>query len=116
MEAWDAVDVDGIAGLLAREAMMAMPPEPFYVSGREAVAGFFATVPLGGRLDRIRLVPTAANRQPALAAYAWDSDSRAHHAYGIMVFALAGDAVAGIVGFADPSNFERFGLPSRLEG
>ena len=36
--------------------------------------------------------------------------------YGIMVFALEGDTVAGIVGFADPSNFERFGLPSRLEG
>ena len=38
MEAWDAVDVDGIVGLLARDAMMAMPPEPSYVLGREAVA------------------------------------------------------------------------------
>jgi RNA polymerase sigma-70 factor (ECF subfamily) len=116
MEAWDAVDMDGIAGLLAREAMMAMPPEPFYVRGREAVTGFFATVPLGGRLDRIRLVQTSANRQPALAAYAWDPASGAHRAYGIMVFALEGGAVAGIVGFANAGLFERFGLPTELEG
>jgi RNA polymerase sigma-70 factor (ECF subfamily) len=116
MEAWDAVDVDGIVSLLARDAMMAMPPEPFHVSGREAVGSFFATVPLGGRLDRIRLVPTAANRQPALAAYAWDPEGRAHRAYGIMVFALEGDAVAGIVGFADAALFERFELPTELEG
>ncbi|HXV95857.1 MAG TPA: RNA polymerase subunit sigma-70 [Gaiellaceae bacterium] len=116
MAAWDAVDVDGIVSLLARDAMMAMPPEPFYVRGAAAVGEFFATVPLGGRLDEIRLVPTAANRQPALAAYVADPDRGGHAAYGIMVFALAGDAVAGIVGFADPSNFERFGLPSRLEG
>jgi RNA polymerase sigma-70 factor (ECF subfamily) len=116
MEAWDAVDVDGIVGLLAREAMMAMPPEPFYVRGAEAVGAFFATVPLGGRLDRIRLVPTSANRQPALAAYTWEPEARAHRAYGIMVFALEADAVAGIVGFADASLFERFGLATELEG
>jgi RNA polymerase sigma-70 factor (TIGR02960 family) len=116
MEAWDDVDVDRIAGLLAREAMMAMPPEPFYVRGRKDVAGFFATVPLGGRLDRIRLVATSANRQPSLAAYAWDPESRAHRAYGVMVFALEDGAVAGIVGFADASLFERFGLPTELEG
>jgi RNA polymerase sigma-70 factor (ECF subfamily) len=116
MEAWDDVDVDRIAGLLARDAMMAMPPEPFYVRGREDVAGFFATVPLGGRLDRICLVAASANRQPALAAYAWDPEGHRHRAYGIMVFALAEGAVAGIVGFADAGLFELFGLPAELEG
>ena len=69
-EAWDAVDIDGIVALLADDALMAMPPEPLYVAGAEAVGSFFATAPLDGRLDRIRLVPTAANGQPALAAYA----------------------------------------------
>jgi hypothetical protein len=33
-----------------------------------------------------------------------------------MVFALEADAVAGIVGFADASLVERFGLPTELEG
>jgi RNA polymerase sigma-70 factor (TIGR02960 family) len=115
MAAWDAVDIDGIVAVLARDAMMAMPPEPFYVRGAEALGAFFAGVPLQGHLDRIRLTPTAANRQPALAAYAWDDEAGGHLAYGVMVFSLAGDAVAGIVGFADSALFERFGLPARLE-
>ena len=116
MAAWDAVDIDAIVSLLARDAMMAMPPEPFYVRGAPEVGAFFGTVPLGGRLDEIRLVPTAANRQPALAAYVPAPGRYGLDPYGIMVFALEADTVAGIVGFADPSSFERFGLPSRLEG
>jgi RNA polymerase sigma-70 factor (TIGR02960 family) len=116
MAAWDAVDVDGIVSLLARDATMAMPPEPFFVGGARAIGEFFASVPCEGHLDRIRLIPTAANRQPALAAYAWDAERRSHGAYGIMVFAQQGEAVAGIVGFADASLFERFGLPIDLEG
>jgi hypothetical protein len=31
-----------------------------------------------------------------------------------MVFAVAGDAISGIVGFADASLFEQFGLPAEL--
>jgi len=115
MAAWDAVDIDAIVSLLARDAMMAMPPDPFYVRGAPEVGAFFATVPLGGRLDEIRLVPTAANRQPALAAYV-PAGRNGLDPYGIMVFALTGETVAGIVGFADPSTLERLGLPSRLEG
>jgi RNA polymerase sigma-70 factor (TIGR02960 family) len=116
MAAWDAVDIDGIVSLLARDATMTMPPEPFFVGGAAAIGDFFATVPCDGHLDLIRLLPTAANRQPALAAYGWDADRCTHRAYGVMVFALEGQAVAGIVGFAEASLFERFGLPSELEG
>ena len=108
MAAWDAVDFGRrssrpSSAVLARDAMMAMPPEPFYVRGAEAMGAFFGSVPLGGRLDRIRLVPTAANRQPALAAYALDEATGQHRAYGVMVFSLEGETVAGIVGFADAS-------------
>jgi RNA polymerase sigma-70 factor (ECF subfamily) len=116
MAAWDAVDIDGIVSLLAGDATMTMPPEPFFVGNAAAIGEFFATVPCEGRLDLIRLVPTAANRQPALAAYAWDAERRSHRAYGVMVFALERDVVAGIVGFGDPSLFARFGLPPELKG
>lgn len=114
MEAWDAVDIDGIVKLLAHDALMTMPPVPMYVRGAEAIGHFFATVPMEGRLDEIRLVPTAANRQPALAAYVRDPADGAYRAYGVMVFALERDAVAGIVGFADTSLFSRFGLPAEF--
>jgi RNA polymerase sigma-70 factor, ECF subfamily len=116
MSAWDAVDIDGLVQLLASDALLTMPPEPMYVRGAEAIGGFFATVPAEGRLDEIRLVPTAANGQPALAAYMRDAADGVHRAYGLMVFALDGESIAGIVGFADSSLFEAFGLPRELEG
>ncbi|HXV56302.1 MAG TPA: RNA polymerase subunit sigma-70 [Gaiellaceae bacterium] len=115
MAAWEAVDVDGLVALLTRDAVMTMPPEPMYVSGAQAVGRFFSSVPAGGRLERIRLVPTAANGQPALAAYVLDEPTGVHRAYGVMVLALSRDRIAGIVGFAQASIFGRFGLPPELE-
>ena len=72
IEAWDAVDVEGMLALLTGDAVMAMPPDPRRFASAAAIVDFFATVPEGGRLDRIRLVPVRANRQPALAAYVHD--------------------------------------------
>ena len=115
MEAWDAVDIDGIVKLLAHDALMTMPPEPMHVVGADAIGEFFATVPAAGRLDEIRLVPTAANRQPALAAYLRDPADGVHRGYGVMVLSLESGAISGIVGFADASLFELFGLPSEME-
>jgi RNA polymerase sigma-70 factor (TIGR02960 family) len=113
MAAWDAVDVDGLVALLARDVLMTMPPEPAYEVGTEALGQFFRTVPAEGRLNEIRLVATAANRQPALAAYVRQPDG-AYRAYGVMVFSIERDAITGIVGFADAASFERFGLPAEL--
>jgi RNA polymerase sigma-70 factor, ECF subfamily len=115
MEAWDAVDIDGLVRLLKHDALMTMPPVPTHVAGADAIGEFFATVPAEGRLEQIRLVPTAANLQPALAAYQRDPEDGVLRAYGVMVFSLEGESISGIVGFADRSLFERFGLPEELE-
>src|SRR5205823_6201014 len=66
MTAWDAVDIDGLVALLREDALMTMPPERMRVAGARAIGDFFGSVPQGGRLDEIRLLPTWANRQPAL--------------------------------------------------
>jgi RNA polymerase sigma-70 factor, ECF subfamily len=109
MAAWDAVDVDAIVNLLRDDAILTMPPDPMRSSGAAAVGEFFRTVPADGELDRIRLAPTRANGQPALAAYLDDE------AYGVMVFALDGEEVTSIVGFAGyPELFPELGLPLRL--
>ena len=113
MAAWEAVDVDALVALLTDDAVMTMPPERMHVSGARAIGHFFSSVPLDGRLDQIRLVPTGANRQPALAAYALSGDST-HIPYGLMVMDIHQDKVAGIVGFPDPWLFEQFGLPSAV--
>jgi len=70
-------------------------------------------VPQDGRLDEIRLVPTTANRQPALAAYARGDDGK-HRPYGLMVLRVEGGLISGIVGFPDPWLFGQSGLPSEL--
>jgi RNA polymerase sigma-70 factor (ECF subfamily) len=106
VDAWEAVDVERLTALLADDDLMTMPPQPMQLLGPAAIGGFFATVPAGGRLDRIALEPVRANGQPALAAYLEGE------AYGIMVFAVDGERIAGITGFAGyPELFPRFDLP-----
>lgn len=115
VEAWEAVDVPRLISLLSDDALLTMPPEPMWLVGREAIGGFFSTVPAGGDLTRMWLVPTAANGQPALAAYFSEAPGAPYAAYGVMVFALAGDAIAGITGFAGyPQLFPALGLPESL--
>src|ERR671911_254470 len=110
VDAWDRVDIEGLVALLRDDAVMAMPPEPVWFDGREAVGEFFATVPGEGDLRRVKVIPTRANLRPALAAY-FDGQ-----AYGIMVFEIRDGAIAEIAGFADAAkSFDRFGLPERLE-
>jgi hypothetical protein len=71
-------------------------------------------VPADGALERIRLVPARANCQPAVAAYF--EDESGFHPYGVMVFALDGDSVSSITGFAVyPELFPELGLPLRLD-
>ena len=115
VDAWDAVDIEQLTTLLSGDALMTMPPEQMRVEGAAAIGTFFATVPLAGRLDLIRLLPTRANAQPALAAYVHESPTAPFRPYGLMVFALEGDRIAGVTGFAgDPDLFPLAGLPTEL--
>ena len=114
-EAWAAIDIDGIVALLSDDALLTMPPEALRFEGSAQVGAFFATAPLGGHLDRIQLVATRANGQPALAAYADEHGDGVFDAYGVMVFAINGDRIDGITGFPQqPALFTRLGLPAQL--
>jgi RNA polymerase sigma-70 factor (ECF subfamily) len=113
MTAWEAVDVDGLVALLTEDAVMTMPPERMRFEGARAIGDFFRTVPQGGRLDELTLVPTSVNRQPALAAYA-RVDGGTHRPYGLMALEIEGDRIAAIVGFPGPWLFEQCGLPPEL--
>jgi RNA polymerase sigma-70 factor (TIGR02960 family) len=115
-DAWESVDVARLVALLREDVLMTMPPAPLLFRGRQAIGDFFLTVPAGGALDEIRLLPTRANRQPALAGYVLDREAGVYRAYGIMVLTLDRDAIAEITGFSDPSLFPLFGLPPELDG
>jgi RNA polymerase sigma-70 factor (ECF subfamily) len=111
-EAWAAVDVKRIVALLTDDAILRMPPIDVRIEGAAAVGEFFATEPLGGHIERIALVPTRAGGQPGFACYADEHDTGEHAAYGVMVFALRGDKIAGITGFPQDSElFEQLGAP-----
>jgi RNA polymerase sigma-70 factor (TIGR02960 family) len=112
MNAWEAVDIDGLVALLTDDALMTMPPERMRIAGARAIGDFFGSVPLGGRLDQIRLLPVPVNRQPALAAYARDGDR--YLPYGLMVLRAERDRISELVGFPDPWLFEQAGLPLEL--
>jgi RNA polymerase sigma-70 factor (ECF subfamily) len=111
--AWEAVDIDALVALLTEDAVMTMPPERMRIAGAPAIGDFFASVPLQGRLNQIRLLPTAVNRQPTLAAYALRDDGK-YRPYGLMALQIEGDLITDIVGFPDPWLFEQCGLPSEL--
>jgi RNA polymerase sigma-70 factor (ECF subfamily) len=115
-EAWDAVDIPGIMALLERDALLTMPPEGARIEGADAIASFFATEPLDGLLDRIKLVLMHANGQPGFAAYAQEESGGAYRAYGVMVFAIIGERIVGITGFPErPELFTRLGLSTELD-
>jgi RNA polymerase sigma-70 factor, ECF subfamily len=114
VEAWEAIDINGLVALLREDAVMTMPPSPLIFHGSHAIGEFFATVPADGALDQIRLVPTRANGQPAVAAYLLDQEAGVHRGYGLMVLTIDGGKVAEITGFTDPALFSLFGLPGEL--
>ena len=101
----------GAERALAEDCLLTMPPAPLAYRGRDAIGAFFATVPAGGNLTAIRLVPTRANDQPAVAAYMRDGGIGV--AYGMMVLTIQAGLIGEITGFADPSLFPLFGLPQQ---
>jgi RNA polymerase sigma-70 factor (ECF subfamily) len=123
MDAWERCDFDALASLLQKDAILAMPAvpvpgsphvSPTWFRGRSAIVDFFSTVPADGHLDQIRLMPVGSNQQPALAAFIAVPEDGGHQFYGVMVFAIEGEAITAITGFADPGLSEYFGLPSWL--
>jgi RNA polymerase sigma-70 factor (ECF subfamily) len=115
VEAWETVDIPGLVALMREGAVMTMPPDPAEFLGRTAIGEFFATVPADGALDRIPLLPTRANGQPAVGAYFRDPEDGIYRPYGVMVLTLDGDEIAEITGCTDPVVFPLLGLPSELE-
>jgi RNA polymerase sigma-70 factor (ECF subfamily) len=114
VEAWQAVDIGKLVGLLKSDVVMTMPPLPLRYSGRRAVIEFLITIPASSAREGFRFIPTRANRQPALAAYRLDADGQRYRAWGMFVLSVDGDSVAEITAFVDPTVVPAFGLPTEL--
>jgi RNA polymerase sigma-70 factor (ECF subfamily) len=114
VDAWERADVDAIVSMLARDAVFAMPPEPTWFAGRDAVAAFLAGVVLSPQSPRHRLVPTRANGQIAFGHYSWRAEANAFVRHAITVLALRGTQIAAITSFRSPEAFTGFDLPDEI--
>jgi RNA polymerase sigma-70 factor (ECF subfamily) len=110
--AFENADITALMRLLHDDAVLEMPPLPTWFTGRELIGRF-----LGARVLRepggFRMIPAAANGQPALAAYLRGHDG-VHHAHAVQVLTITASSVARIVSFNDPGLFAMFGLPQAL--
>jgi len=105
--AFETADASALERLLRRDAMLELPPSSSWYAGGEAIATAVAGLGYPGEW---RMVPTAANGQPAAAAYRRGTDGT-YQAYGIVVLTVSTTGIARIVVFGDPGLFVRFGLP-----
>jgi RNA polymerase sigma-70 factor (TIGR02960 family) len=108
VRAWERRDIDGIVGLLAKDARFAMPPLPAWFDGRTAVRRFFA--------ERIfeypwKLVPMTANGQLAVACYMGDVAGNTFPLSAVNVLTLRGNEIVELDGFVGPEAQRPFGLP-----
>ncbi len=107
--AWETADVPALTELLRGDAVLEMPPLLTWFTGRSAIGEFLARVVLP-RPGEFRMLPVAANGQPAFAAYMRE-DGR-HRAHAIQVLTAGAGRISRIVSFNDAALFPAFGLPA----
>jgi RNA polymerase sigma-70 factor, ECF subfamily len=114
VRAWHAQDVPALVALLREDAYMAMPPTPSWYQGRDYIGTYLRQLFANPWGRDLRLVPTGANRQPALAVYAPAGDGNSYQPFAIKVLTANGGLIAAITGFVHPGLFVRFALPPHL--
>ncbi|HET9144189.1 sigma factor-like helix-turn-helix DNA-binding protein [Actinophytocola sp.] len=110
VRAWHAADIPALVALLHADADLAMPPCPSWYHGRDAIASYLGQLFAAPHGQDLRLLPTAANRQPALAVYTGPQP------LAIKLLTITEGLITTITGFTDPALFTRFGPPPAWPG
>jgi len=111
--AFENADLAALTRLLTKDAVLEMPPMLAWYAGRQMYARFIARV-WAQRGTDWRMLPAAANGQPAAAAYVRAADG-GYHLHTLQVLTVTGAGVSRNVVFADPGVFATFGLAPRLD-
>jgi RNA polymerase sigma-70 factor (ECF subfamily) len=92
---------------------MSMPPWRQWYRGRKAIGVFFAHATRPGGHAPFRLLPAAANRQPAYAFYSrWQAPEWRFHS--IQLLTLSEGCIQTMTSFVTPALASVFGLPAVL--
>jgi len=114
MAAHETADVAAIAAILREDARMVMPSLGNWYDGRDAIATAmelgFAT--LEGA--EFRMVPTGANRQPAVAFYLRAANETEFRGFLLNVLRIEAVEIVEIAGYG-AEVFPAFGLPATLQ-
>ncbi|WP_117212960.1 sigma-70 family RNA polymerase sigma factor [Allorhizocola rhizosphaerae] len=114
MAGFEQADMDALERALRADAAIEMVGTGTWFAGRETCLRFLTHV-VGSPGDW-RMIATAANGQPAAAAYVRDSDG-VHRAFGLGVLSVTGEGIARIHVFGGGSGLvAKFGLPPELDG
>jgi RNA polymerase sigma-70 factor (ECF subfamily) len=108
--AFENADMAALTELLQTDVKLEMPPLAMWFNGRAAVTGFLAGRAFGKAGD-VRLIPTAANGQPAVAEYRRGADATLE-AHSVHVLTMGASGIVTITVFLDPALFTPFGLAS----
>ena len=111
-KAFEDADITGLIDLFKKDVVWEMPPFPEWFTGADAVVRLIRAQCAPGPGD-IRMVPSAANGQPAFGLYKRDENG-VHRAFHLQVLGVTGEGVAHVAAFFDTSLFPRFGLAERL--
>jgi RNA polymerase sigma-70 factor (TIGR02960 family) len=107
-----AADLDAIAAMMRDDVRYSMPPWEGLVVGRDAVVADWTANGYPG-MTGLRAVPTAVNRQPAVAYYLWREQEAAYVALTLDVLRISDGTVTEVTIF-DADRFGSLGLPERL--
>jgi len=113
VRAWESSDTDDFVAVLREDAILTMPPWPEWFRGRTAIGAFFAWTARPGGRGPFRLVPAAANRQPAFGFYRRDGGRWIFHS--IQLLELDDNGVTRMTSFVTPALCSVFGLPAVLQ-
>lgn len=109
VEAFLQGDTQGLIATLSEDAKLKMPPEPFEFHGSGPIVAFLIRIGCWG--ERLKLVSTRANNQPAFGYYLPDPHAAIHRAGGVLVLALCDDRISTVTRFGDKSLLACLGLP-----
>jgi RNA polymerase sigma-70 factor (ECF subfamily) len=110
--AFESADIDALVAVLRNDVALEMPPNVEWFSGQVAVGRFLESNVLTGP-GLIRMLPTTANGQPAVAAY-WRDNDGFYRPHALQELTIAPTGISRIVSFNDPELFPAFGLAGAL--
>jgi len=113
MQAWEAGDATQLTSLLREDARWAMPPAPLWFDGRAAIANMLRLYPPTFKGRRFKMVATAANRQPAAAAYLLQPGESTYRLSAVLVLRVEAGEIVELTTFS-AELCPGFGLPPTL--